>query len=231
MRYTLLIILLFEFLLFTPGTTQDINFKEWDKAKLKKANTAFNTVYLSTDEKKVVYYVNLARINGKLFADTWLRAYVDSGYANKRNKYVKSLFKDLYKLTELPCLYPEKDLYKAALYHARDMGKTGKVSHNSSNGKSFPERLKWYIPKTYTIGENCDYGNNSPLEIVMRLLIDKGVASLGHRKNILDADFEKIGVSIQPHKVYGQNCVMDFMGTGYTLKKSNKFFMWIKGIF
>jgi len=35
------------------------------------------------------------------------------------------------------------------------------------------------------------------------------VPSLGHRE-ILFTDFTKIGVSIQPHKKYGWNTVLDF---------------------
>ena len=62
--------------------------------------------------------------------------------------------------------------------------------------------------KSYN-GECCDYGNDDPLEIILSLLIDEGIPSLGHRKVFLSA-YTKIGVSIQPHKRYGTGVVFDF---------------------
>jgi uncharacterized protein YkwD len=61
-------------------------------------------------------------------------------------------------------------------------------------------------------GENCSYGYDNALRIVMELLIDEGVGDSGHRKNILDAAFKNVGVSIQPHRTAAWNCVMAFGG-------------------
>jgi uncharacterized protein YkwD len=44
----------------------------------------------------------------------------------------------------------------------------------------------------------------------MQLLIDDGIESLGHRKNILEPKYQWIGIAIEPHKTYRTNCVMDF---------------------
>ena len=49
----------------------------------------------------------------------------------------------------------------------------------------------------------------SGLEIVIQLLIDQGVSSLGHRYICLGT-YARVGVSIKPHKSYGTNCVLDF---------------------
>lgn len=46
----------------------------------------------------------------------------------------------------------------------------------------------------------------------MNLLIDEGVKTLGHRKNILDPHAKVIGVSIQPHNLYKHICVIDYGG-------------------
>ena len=93
------------------------------------------------------------------------------------------------------------------------MGKSGKAGHNTSSGKNFKSRIKT-LTKTYSgIGENCDYReDDDALAIVFSLLIDKDVSDLGHRKNILHPKFQFVGVSIQPHKKYNYNCVMDFGG-------------------
>jgi uncharacterized protein YkwD len=50
------------------------------------------------------------------------------------------------------------------------------------------------------------------MEIVLQLLIDHGVPSRGHRKNILNGSSNYVGVSIQPHNGYRFNCVQDFAG-------------------
>ena len=65
-------------------------------------------------------------------------------------------------------------------------------------------KKKWHFN-----GECCDYGHNNALDIIMSLLIDEGISSLGHR-NICLSSYSKIGVAIQPHKLYGYNAVMDF---------------------
>ena len=62
------------------------------------------------------------------------------------------------------------------------------------------------------MGENCSYGYNDSESIVMSLLIDEGVASLGHRKNILSKDFKRVGVAIGKHPTYKYCAVMDFGG-------------------
>ena len=102
---------------------------------------------------------------------------------------------------------PEKDLYKIALGHAKISGKNGTVGH-----QRFNERFKPVMKKYNRVAENCGYGYDDAVEIVLELLIDQGISSLGHRKNILNPIYNSIGVSIQDHKDYRTNCVMDFGG-------------------
>jgi uncharacterized protein YkwD len=40
--------------------------------------------------------------------------------------------------------------------------------------------------------------------------VDDGVQSRGHRLAIFDPRFAVVGISIGPHKTFGQVCVMDF---------------------
>ena len=58
--------------------------------------------------------------------------------------------------------------------------------------------------------ENCSYGYQDALSIVITLLIDDGIKDLGHRKNILNESYNSVGVAIRPHKKYRVNCVIDF---------------------
>ncbi|NPA36264.1 MAG: CAP domain-containing protein [Chlorobi bacterium] len=175
---------------------------------LKEADTAKDADYLSRNEKDVILYMNLARLNGKWFIANVLEKNKDiikPGY----EKYIRSLMTDLKKVKDLQPLYPSADLTDAARYHAKDMGVTGKVGHKSSDGTKTFDRIKRYARGNYK-GENCQYGYSDPVLIVVSLLVDGGVHSLGHRRNILNPEFKYAGVAIESHKKYKYNCVMDF---------------------
>ena len=59
-------------------------------------------------------------------------------------------------------------------------------------------------------GENISYGDDNARNIVIQLLVDDGVPSRGHRKNILNFKFDEVGVSVGKHSGYGSMCVIDF---------------------
>jgi uncharacterized protein YkwD len=164
----------------------------WNNSKYLSANTAKKEKYLTSVEKQVYYYLNLVRMDPKLFADTFLK---DLKYSD--DEYESSLYAELQTLKPLPVLMPDRKLFESAHCHAEESGKRGFVGH---------ERFK--CREDY-LGECIYYGETDAFGIVVELLVDKGVKSLGHRKIMLD-NFTQLGVSIQPHKTYGENCVMDF---------------------
>ena len=187
--------------IFNPPQ-EDPLLKLWDKAVIAKANTAINTDYLSTEEKKVFLYTNLARLDGQHFAETFLNDYLQN---TKSSAYTRSLYKDLRKISNLPPLMPQKDLYLAANDHAVKSGKRGTIGHQGFDARFKP------LMKTYNaVAENCAYGYDKAIDIVIGLLIDEGIRNLGHRKNMLNPVYNSIGVSIENHKTYKYNCVMDF---------------------
>lgn len=172
----------------------------------KDVNSAEKETYLTATEKQVVYYINLVRSNPALFEKTILKKYLDSTGMN--NNYTKSLIKTLKETKPMDVLQPSKELFDVAKLHAIKFGKAGKIGHDN-----FAERTKSLKPIFGSmVAENCDYGSERALDIVMSLLIDEGIPDFGHRKNILDPNYKFIGVSIQPHKKHGVNCVMDFGG-------------------
>jgi uncharacterized protein YkwD len=71
-------------------------------------------------------------------------------------------------------------------------------------------RIERYGTWSGGIAENCSYGYGNAMAIVKQLLIDEGVQSRGHRKNILKANSRFIGVSVKRHASYQFNCVQDF---------------------
>jgi hypothetical protein len=165
----------------------------WNDQKYLAANTANDAAYLAENEKKVIYYLNLVRMNPGLFADTYL-----ADLKNSKDFYEGGLYRELKKLSPMPVLSPDQTLFASAKCHAAESGKSGYVGHKRTKCK---ENFR---------GECISYGEPDPLGIVRRLLIDQGIKSLGHRRIMLDAQYSLLGVSIQPHKTYSVNTVLDF---------------------
>ncbi len=186
-------------------------FNSWEKRDLAKANSARRTEGISFQEKKVIFYINLARMNGGLFVDTYLKDYREDVRIPK-NKYYKSLVKTLKEQKALPPLQPQEDLFKEAINHAKEMGKTGKKGHRSANHKSFEERTKKLKKKYIKIKENNQYGFPDALSIVVDLLIDDDIESLRHRKTLLHKSLKYVGVGIRSHKKYQINTSLLFGG-------------------
>ncbi len=183
--------------------------------EIKSANTAANVTYLTEEEKKVIMFTNLARLDGKRFADDFGGRYVEITGLTPSNSYVVSFYEDLAKIKGLQMLEPSQALCEAAAYHAEDLGKHGLTGHDSSDGTSFGDRIKRFFPTAGFWLENCCYGTYANIAIVdvLQLLVDNNVSSLGHRKNILNEEMTHIGVAIRDHQSnYKYNCVQDFAG-------------------
>jgi uncharacterized protein YkwD len=177
--------------LLTGFTTLDTR---WADVKYQAANTASAVTYLSDEEKKVVFYLNLARMFPSRFADLYLTG--DAGKAPTEGNEL-SLYQGLKKMKPLPPLKPEQQLSVTAKCWATEAGNSGVIGHDRK------------ICKEEYWAECCHYGSSGGLHVVLNLLIDNGVESLGHR-HICLGDYTTIGVSIQPHKTWGTNAVLDF---------------------
>ncbi len=182
----------------------EYSYSGWEDSVVARANTGEGCEFLNRDEKKVVLIANLARADGALFSETFLRQYLILK-EKEPDRYTRSLYRDLKDVKELPMMVPEKDLYDVARGHATQSGKKGYEGH-----KGFKNRYDPVMNRYMEVGENIYYGEYTPEEIVMQLLIDEGIEDLGHRKNLLNPRFNSLGVSIKPHKEYKYNCVMSF---------------------
>lgn len=211
------LILSFTILLVSTATLFSQS-QKWTKQEIEQANTAKDADYLSTQEKQVILLINLARQNGEKFYNTYMAEYIrkfnniyTGNIITEDNSYLSSLKRDLKNTKSLTPLKVNKGLSAAARYHAEDMGKTGGEGHVSSNGMTASDRGKKFAGTPY-VGENHSMGHKQPVMIVGQLLLDDGIPSLGHRKNILDTDFgyRSVGVAIHPHSKWGHNCVIDF---------------------
>jgi len=197
---------------YSQEVENKISLEEWNKPEYQSANAAIDAMYLNDTEKEVVKLMNYARMNGKLFARTYLIRYIQ-GYKVKKTSYLSTLIDALETLPALKPYIVSTGLCKAAKDHAEDLGQNGKTGHVGTDGSKMADRIERYSEWGIIIGENCSYGSKTALSVVCDLLVDEGVVTYGHRKNILSKEFNFVGVAFRPHSLYKNGCVIDFAGT------------------
>ncbi|GGL40168.1 CAP domain-containing protein [Caulobacter rhizosphaerae] len=112
--------------------------------------------------------------------------------------------------TSLPPLAPDRRIAAAARQHAQAQGPRGDVGHGPTG--SLGQRLRGQGVWAGLSAENISYGSEDPRDVVRQLIIDSGVPSRGHRRNIFAASYQLAGVACGPHRAYGYMCVIDFAG-------------------
>lgn len=205
MKYFRLTLLLALVLPSLHLNAQDSAWDRWDPDVVRALYTSREIPYLTEEEQKVILFMNMARYDGPLFAETFLKIYVEENQV-KNTTYLRSLHRDLANATGLPVLVPEEDLTSVAQGHATRSGETGHVGHRDMKKRFEPLRRNPY----FAWGECCSYGYEQAISIVIILLIDEDIEGVGHRKNILNTSYNSVGVAIRPHKSYRVNCVIDF---------------------
>ncbi len=162
-----------------------------------------NDSFQTSTEKDVLYFMNYARMKPQEF----LKKYVLPNLRDTTGYYERTLIETLRKMKPVPPLKASKKMFNLAYCHASESGKLGYVGHDRKNGCS-----KGYNAECCAYG-SASYSSNEALNYVLQLLVDEGVPSLGHREIILLEWLKGAGVSIQPHKSYGENVVIDFSGS------------------
>ena len=202
---------------------------EWTNSEVKQADVARNIVNLSKFEKDVILYHNLVRLfpqkylqveilnftqdietKDKLKFDfTWTSQDINS-------KYFRSLIERLSVQKPLTRLVFDSSLNSSAKCLAKEQSKTGEIGHVRKKCKD-PEadKIRGRKVSRYGAGENCAYAQYNGKDSVNQLLIDEGISSLGHRKNILNPQFTKIGVGVDFHPKYEKVIVIDYAFVNY----------------
>ncbi|MBN2874962.1 MAG: CAP domain-containing protein [Spirochaetales bacterium] len=178
---------------------------------------------------EVVSELNLARTQPEAYIDILMdyKSYIRGAYLEKPGEIrivlnegvraVDEAITFLKKQAPLPPLTLSRGLSLAARDHALDQGKTGQTGHTGSDSSSMGGRIMRYGSWISTAGENIAYGGKSARDFVIQLIVDDGVASRGHRKNIFNPKFLVVGVSCGTHPRYRTVCVQDF-AAGYEEK-------------
>lgn len=196
---------------------------KWQSSKI---NTTSGSDYLTETERQIIIEINMMRSDPAHYARMFLiplRSYYHKKLlrfpgeiAISTNEGIRALdecIKDFQVAKPLSPLSPAKGLTLAARDHAKDQQKTGATGHIGSDRSTMESRLNRYGKWGISVGENIDYGNGEAKRIVTSLLIDDGVPSRGHRRNLLSDSFKFVGVAVGTHRVYKHICVMDFAGS------------------
>jgi uncharacterized protein YkwD len=192
---------------------------DWD---LDALDTGRDAEYLSPLEKDVLLEMNMVRGDPAKYAELYIKPklaffqgtlYAAPG-ATRRTyegpRSVNDCVNSLNRMKPVPPLLPERGLSLAARDHALDTGKSGRTGHTGGDGSTFVRRINRYGRWKGSSAENIDYGYATGREIVLHLLIDDGVSSRGHRRNIMNGQFSRAGIAAGPHKRTEYICVIDY---------------------
>ena len=153
-------------------------------------------------DRRILAEINLARTQPRAYAAIVARSAAESAEA----------VRFLERATPLPPLAHSGGLAQAAASHVADQGGTGGFGHAGRDGARSFERIARYGEWQGAVGENIDYGAGEARAIVVRLIVDKGIAGRKHRTNIFNKTYRVAGIAAGPHARYGAMCVMDFAG-------------------
>ena len=200
--------------------------------KLLLVFTLFYASFLfaqSKIESTVVEEINLARTNPKEYVKileerkkyyTGMYYKVPGAVPIKLVEGIKALNEAITFLNTvkpIPALSYSKGMSKASKDHLDDMYKNNLMGHVGSNGSTTSTRINKYGEWSMAAAENISYGETNGRDVVAALLIDDGVSTRGHRKNIFMPNMKVLGVAFGKHQKYGTACVIDFAG-GYKEK-------------
>ncbi len=158
---------------------------------------------------RVLAEINLARTQPQAYARV-VAAAGERQRTSAGRSAAREAVRHLEKMKPLPALAASPGLRAAATLHVADAGARGARGHRGSGFSTPWSRMDRFGRRHGTAAENIAYGTRDPRAIVLAQLIDAGVWSRGHRKNILSQDFRVAGVAYGAHAGYGTMCVIDF---------------------
>ena len=159
----------------------------------------------------VVRELNLARENPKLYAT--FAAESRPLHMIERGRAVDEAVRFLSKAHPLPPLTLSPGMCRAAADHCAEQV-AGQLGHDGNDRSRPGDRISRYGAWSSTWGENISYSQKTARGVVLALIIDDGVRSRGHRKNIFSPKFNYAGAAFGPHARYRTVCTIDFAG-GY----------------
>ncbi len=134
---------------------------------------------------------------------------------NEGTTAVREAIRALAQQEPLPPLEWADGMWSAARDHVLDQGPRGATGHEGSDGSTMDTRIRRYGAWSVTAAENIDYGSANARDVLISLIVDDGVPSRGHRRNIFNPNLRVMGGACGTHTRYRSMCVIDYAG-GFT---------------
>lgn len=202
---------------YQPETSSD----NWPVDEL---NVAAQLRYLNQEERRVILELNKARTNPSRYADLYIKPLLNKfeGHiylqgnvrvdTSEGKSAVSECIASMSTAKPADILQPDKSLSELANHHVIAQGITGETGHILPSGENVLSSISELNLRYRQIAQDISYGDSDARDIVIALLVDDGAPFRGHRQNILDPNFSRVGVKIGPHRIYQHMCVIDFAG-------------------
>ena len=181
----------------TDGDIKTTNVKDLNLFDISSEINNINQKIKNDIDKLLNYYdvlISSMTIKSDI-AEEITESTTETSISTETNKYQSEIY-EVFELTNterakngLNLLELDNNLIKSAQGHAEDMYNNSYFSHTSLDGRTLSDRILKYSREFNFMGENIAKGQNSPKSV-----IDSWMASQGHRENILNPNYKKIGI-------------------------------------
>lgn len=110
----------------------------------------------------------------------------------------------------VPELTLNDEITKSCRDHIEDIGPKGMTTHEGSDGSNIGDRIEKYCEWDGAVAENMDFGFKKAENILLNMIIDDGVKERFQRNNLFNPMFQKIGIGVGEHKIYGICAVVGY---------------------
>ena len=192
------------------------------KGANKPIPPAQQEVILSAVEDAVIKEINEARNNPQKFVG-YLEEYRKSLKGNVLHlpnstplvmiegaAAIDDAINDLKKLPKINDLKNSRGLNRVAKSHLEDLIENPKLGHKGKDGTLLDQRLLRYGLVGLAYAENISYRISIAREVVLAMIVDDGIKSRSHRKNIYNPSFKLFGIACGSAKDKTAVCVAEF---------------------
>lgn len=167
---------------------------------------------VSTDTLQMAIFneINFVRTKPQEYAN-FIENYKDESCHEKVNDTdIVEAVKFLKEVAPVDTLEFSETMSLACLRHLQDLAPKGLSGHKGSDGTKHRERLELLGKIGKNTGENISYYEKTARCIVSHLVIDAGVESKIHRRNLLNPNYKFVGIASGEHTRYERMSVMVF---------------------
>lgn len=183
-----------------PLTAEPIKQPQSQAVKLESAKPAnqaplSNNTSMSNEEMDMVREINLMRQNPAGYVQ-YIKEYIadlqKNGNMGSSIQTSYELIGELDKTTKLSTLQPLQCIYTAAKKHGEDQKSRGTTDHAGSDGSMPWDRVLRECPNLKDGNENLVGGPSDIRRAVILLLVDDGIDTRGHRKTLLNPEWQYV---------------------------------------